>query len=80
MMTEPRFKYLVYDATKWYDGASECDSLEKAEKEFNEKTENRNIPWNGELGKYYYDYVAILKVIKIQTFDDGVITVCGEVR
>jgi len=34
-MSKP--KYLVYDTSSWYDGASECDSLKEALEEFDEK-------------------------------------------
>ena len=76
-MTEPRFKYLVYDSVDWYDGATECDTLEEAEKEFKEKIEEYSLPWGTEHGQHIYDYAAIAKVIKILTYDDGLI-VCEE--
>jgi len=57
-------KYLVYNSCYWYDGASECYTLEEAEREFRREYENLKPH---EPRAPHDRYVSIAKVIKCIT-------------
>ena len=70
------WKYVVYDATEWYEGVDECESTQEAENKFSE-TVNKHTPYD-DAG--WYDYVIIAKVIKAYRLSDGKVIVVDEVR
>ena len=61
-------KYLVYNSTNWYDGASECDTLEEAEQDFERQLKRLGYDrMDGPTDEYY---VAIAKVVKCTSAKD----------
>lgn len=59
-------KYLVYNSWSWFDGASEYDNLEEAEKKYQSELKNLHYEWKP--SEEYY--VAIAEIIKIKTAVD----------